>query len=34
MFGGYRLLRFLYVTVWFYTAPFLAISLQFWLIDE
>ena len=23
-----------YVSMWFYTAPYLAIILQFWLIDE
>ena len=33
MYVLYRAVKFLYVSLWFYFAPFIAIGLQFWLID-
>ena len=30
----YKVVRFLHVAIWFYTAPLLAVGLQFWLIDN
>jgi len=30
----YKVIRFLHVAIWFYTAPLLAVGLQFWLIDN
>ena len=30
----YKAVKMVYVSMWFYTAPYLAIILQFWLIDE
>jgi len=33
LFVVYKLFRIAYVSLWFYTAPFVAIALQFWLID-